>query len=356
MTKPRTLTISGPFDPRHVSGVTIPGVITPAVGQENATTVSGLEPDETPSHTFVAQGNIEVPRRSNTIAISLGRPVLRLRTSFSMLRGQSGSASGGASTPEPDDRKTQRDTPVVSLRKKSSTSRPWARTAQDAHTTSPIQSLRKKPSSSALWIHKRHAPEAKKQATGAAHSPPRTSTASSRVLSAVALTHSPLDSDIFSASNFGEPLATPTDLLKQRTTAPMSTAPRAATKSSDPSASIPSNPSANPYSYNPSAPAPPPAPKPHAPALPSNYSQPLQTRTKPAPPVRPKRADSGVAVDHPHHENAPTQERPLGFMEILAVSSYDERMQLYKRMREYWAHVDHGLDDWVAKRAVGVRV
>ena len=62
--------------------------------------------------------------------------------------------------------------------------------------------------------------------------------------------------------------------------------------------------------------------------------------------MRPKRADSGVAVDLNHVSNT---ERPMGFREILAVPSFAERMALYKKMREYWAYNDHGLNDWTSK-------
>ena len=66
--------------------------------------------------------------------------------------------------------------------------------------------------------------------------------------------------------------------------------------------------------------------------------------TQKALPVRPKRADSGTAIDL---TEIPLDERPLGFREILAVKSFTERMEMYQRARQYWANANHGLDEWV---------
>jgi hypothetical protein len=62
--------------------------------------------------------------------------------------------------------------------------------------------------------------------------------------------------------------------------------------------------------------------------------------------------DSGTAIDFP---DAPSQRKPLGFKEIIAVRSLEQRMALYKRTREYWATADHGLDEWVGKAGNGPR-
>jgi len=72
------------------------------------------------------------------------------------------------------------------------------------------------------------------------------------------------------------------------------------------------------------------------------------TLTTRQPPVRPKRADSGTAIDV---HDAPADERPLPFQEIMAERSFDERMTMYKKTREYWAHVDHGLVEWTSRSA-----
>jgi hypothetical protein len=68
--------------------------------------------------------------------------------------------------------------------------------------------------------------------------------------------------------------------------------------------------------------------------------------------TRPKRADSGTAIDF---SDALSQRKPLGFKEIIAVSSLEQRMALYKKTREYWATADHGLDEWVGKAGSGPR-
>lgn len=258
MTKQRARTISRPFDARHVGGVSIPGATIPLAGIERSSTSSGLEPDETPSHTFVATGNIEVPRRSNTIANTLSRPSLRLKTSISRLRGRSSSNS-------PDTYRRKETDPTAD--------------AAQRHDM-PVQSLRKKPSSSRLWQRVHHESPTEKESVP-------------------------------------EPLEKDSPVLKLKASMSRLTS-STSTSSSDQ----------------------------HMPtrvAAPSIQRIPSQ---KKLPPVRPKRADSGTAIDFDH---VPAEERPLGFKEILAVSSYAERMALYKKTREYWAHADHGLGDWVEK-------
>jgi hypothetical protein len=191
MTRSRTITISGPFDARHVGGVSIPGTTVPIVGMQRSN--STLEPDEIPTHLNMS-AKPEAPRRSNTIAHSLSRPSLRLKTSISRLRGRSSSNS-------PDTyRRRERE------REPTPISRPEPERAVSSRPTS-----------------------AKKL------------------------------------------------------------------------------------------------------------------------PTRPKRADSGTAIEF-HH--VPADERPLGFKEILAVKSFSERMELYKKTRDYWATADHGLDEWVGRSAV----
>ena len=70
---------------------------------------------------------------------------------------------------------------------------------------------------------------------------------------------------------------------------------------------------------------------------------------------RQHRADSGTAIDL---KDVPVKERPVPFKEIVAVSSHAERMAMYKKTRDYWATVDHGLVAWTEyagrSRAVAV--
>ncbi|KAF2260767.1 hypothetical protein CC78DRAFT_385311 [Lojkania enalia] len=99
------------------------------------------------------------------------------------------------------------------------------------------------------------------------------------------------------------------------------------------------------------------SPEPQRPSLP-----PLQLQTPPPqrshkdivqtrPPTRPKRKDSGTAIDF---SDIPVSERPLGFREIMEVAGFEERMAAYRQAREYWAGADHGLGAWV-EGAVGRR-
>jgi hypothetical protein len=88
MARTKTLIISQPFDPRHVSGVNIFASTITAVGVQRSLT-STLEPDETPTHIDLTSH--PPPRRSNSFAHGLSRPSLRLRHSISRLRGRSSS-------------------------------------------------------------------------------------------------------------------------------------------------------------------------------------------------------------------------------------------------------------------------
>lgn len=269
MAKPKSRTISAPFDARHVGGVSIPGATIPIVGIARSST--SLEPDTAPSHTFVAHGNVEVPRRSHTIAASLGRPSLKLKTSISLLRGRSNSKSP---ITESANEISKEEMSVNSLRKKTSTSRFWQKT----HHETPVFEF-------------------------------------------------PQQDDrgrAFPPASFH----TEVSVTRSKPSHPL----------------VSSMPASNPYVYQ-APPLPPPPPPPPPPAtelrLPAPPRAPGQ-KTLPA--VRPKRADSGTAIDF---DDVPAQERPLGFREILVVSSFAERMALYKKTRDYWAHADHGLDEWV---------
>lgn len=45
---------------------------------------------------------------------------------------------------------------------------------------------------------------------------------------------------------------------------------------------------------------------------------------------------------------SPTSDKPLGFKDILQIKSPAERISSYNKTRNYWAHADHGLGDWVS--------
>lgn len=63
-------------------------------------------------------------------------------------------------------------------------------------------------------------------------------------------------------------------------------------------------------------------------------------------PVRPKRADSGTAVDL---DDVSIYKGPAAFNEIMAVQSYKDRMMLYEKTRDYWANAEHGLAEWTGR-------
>jgi hypothetical protein len=295
MTKPRTMTISAPFDARHVGGVSIPGATNPIAALQRSAMASGLEPDQTPSHTYSATGNIEVPRRSHTIASTLSRPSLTLKTSISALRGRSSSHPPDTYPRKGHEHGTE----------------PQGNTPQNEMYRVP--SIRKKPNTSKLWGKSYHNTQMR--------SSPSKQEESVRTL----LPPPPPPPPPSAAA----PVQTPPSTLTRKTPTTYVTQPTVQSpayyKSPDHYIS--------PYAYNPipSLPQPPP-PKQQSPS------------------VRPKRADSGVVIES---NDLPDQNRLPGFQEILSVSSFQERMLLYKKTREYWATADHGLEEWVGRSRSG---
>ncbi|KAF2730870.1 hypothetical protein EJ04DRAFT_584862 [Polyplosphaeria fusca] len=237
MPRPKPISISRPFDARHVSGadVGVPGMLPIAAmpqsqpHQRSFTFEPSSSDEEKPTSKAVLamrQSKSDLhdppPKRSNSLARKLSRPSLRLRTSLSRL----------------------------TLRSRSPSS------------ISPDESLRKR---------------------GGEKDAPRRLTSSKDGLR-----------DAYTSSS---PERVSAILRKPRRPLPQTF---------------------------PSSPLPPPPP-------PKSKSTLL---------VRPKRADSGTAIDF---NEVPAEQRPLGFKEILAVRSFEERMELYARAREYWAAADHGL-------------
>lgn len=78
----------------------------------------------------------------------------------------------------------------------------------------------------------------------------------------------------------------------------------------------------------------------------TDYEQPSKKETPPPLPVRPRRADSGTAIDF---DDVDVDERPMGFKEIAATRSYKDRMLLYEKARNYWANAEHGLAEWTGR-------
>jgi hypothetical protein len=83
---PTARLISAPMHARYVSGVSVDEEPSALQGYF---ALSKLEPDELPSHTFVAQGKTEIPQ-SNIISCPIRRRNLSLKRSLSRLRSNSG--------------------------------------------------------------------------------------------------------------------------------------------------------------------------------------------------------------------------------------------------------------------------
>ncbi|KAF3052061.1 hypothetical protein E8E11_006654 [Didymella keratinophila] len=101
-TIPKSRLISAPIHARHVGGVSITGGTGGNTALDTYFAPTSLEPDELPSHTYAANGVIEVPRRSNTFTNAVRRPSLSIKRSFSRLR--SASISQGHQRSQSDNR------------------------------------------------------------------------------------------------------------------------------------------------------------------------------------------------------------------------------------------------------------
>jgi hypothetical protein len=274
-TKTKTLIISGPMDAKHVGGINVMGSGGPNV--DDYFTGTAIMPDELPSHTFVATGKTEVPKRSDTIAGSLRRSI-SLKRSLSRLRRKS--ISHHPETPRKSESEPQAEQPM-------------SRSESANH-----------------------------------HRPLRMQSSMSRLRQRVGLDRELYDASPVSKTPSPEPEIIPEPVQKD-----------------DP-----------PSIYSDFEPV----RKSIAPQRqPSIIQRQLSTiRRRPSPiermpldakqqppqlPNRPKRADSGTAIAL---DNVPAQERPVPFKEIMAVSSFAERMAMYKKTREYWASADHGLVTW----------
>ncbi|KAF2822816.1 hypothetical protein CC86DRAFT_252051, partial [Ophiobolus disseminans] len=291
MAKIKPMVISGPMDAKHVGGVNVMSGIQQS-GIDSYFKNTTLEPDETPSHTFVATGKIEVPKRSDTITNTIRRPSLSIKRSLSRLRRSSISQihdldrkiepehQNETSISRTESTKTHR-----SLRMQSSISRLRQRVGldRDLHSnSSPPKVVNPELEITPHPLRK--------------DSPPlRAQQAISRFTSR-------------SASTTPEPKPTMASHMMQRQTSIVQRQPSFIQGRHAPTSSA------------------------HIPAA-----------TRVQPPTRPKRVDSGTAIDL---KELPTNERPLGFQAILAVQSFEDRMKHYERARDYWAHAEHGLAEW----------
>jgi hypothetical protein len=300
MAKPKILIISGPMDARHVGGVNVMGNGGPNV-DNYFTTITAIVPDELPSHTFVAIGKTEVPRRSETIATTIRRPSISLKRSLSRLRRKSISHQFEAHRKSENEHQT--DKPMSRsesannygpLRMRTSMSRLRQRVGLDCDlydappvfkTPSPEPEIVPEP------IQKDNPPIPDKRALA------RLTTTSS------------IYSDFEPVRTNVVPRQQPSVIQLQSSTIRRRPSPIERQLSNA---------------------------KQQSPQLPS----------------RPKRVDSGTAIDF---NDVPIQERPIPFKEIMAVSSFAERMAMYKKTREYWASADHGLVTWTEHAKVGPR-
>ncbi|KAH7378214.1 hypothetical protein BKA66DRAFT_442881 [Pyrenochaeta sp. MPI-SDFR-AT-0127] len=312
MAKPKTINISGPMNAKHVGGVNVGGNSGSILDSYFAN--STLEPDETPSHTYVAIGTTEVPRRSNTIASVIRQPSVSLKNSLSHFRTSSTShltdlyrkhdverqaniavtRSKSAKQPQP-------------LRMQSSMSRLRQRVGLDRDIHAPIS------------VSKPIIPDPE-----VAPAPPQKDYPSLKSRASLArLTTAPSNSTDSPEVHVGRATS-----IQYR---------QASTFQRQSSTIIKHSSNDQQQQKRPS------------PAIQRQLSN-LQTEKQL--PVRPKRADSGTAIDL---DDVPVQQRPIPFKQILAEKSFTRRMALYKKTRDYWATADHGLIEWT-ERATGPRV
>lgn len=296
MARSKISMISGPMDARHVGGINVKN--NAGSGIDHYFNAATLEPDEFPSHTFVARGRSEAPRRSDTIANTIRRPSLSVKRSMSNLRRKSISHYQEANHNRPFAR-SENAKQATPIRMQSSLSRLRQRVGLDRDVREGMHLPKvptPEPETVPEPIQKDYPPLAVRKSLA------RLTTASSIYTTASDSEHPAVDDDLHRhPSGIGRQLSL-----------------TSGQQSRD--------------QYQ-------------------NLTARITTQVPAAPPVRPKRADSGTAIDFDH---VPVQERPLPFKEILAVSSFSERMAMYKKTRDYWANADHGLVEWTG-RAVAPR-
>lgn len=311
MVKPMISMISKPMDAKHVGGVNVMGTADSEIDSYFKT--MSVEPDELPSHTFVATGKIEVPRRSDTIASTIRRPSVSLKTSLSKLRRSSVSHYS-----EMQRHRDSRQAQDMGVFRSAS-----AANARPLRMQSSLSRLRQKVGLDRdlydqVTVPKPKAPERDVvPELVSKDNPPlraRASLARLTTTSSIYTTAEAFDSSRLS-------IDFPRDTLSVQRQS--STIQRKAVI-------VQRHPSViqrRPFPI-------------------SAASSGVQNQSKP--PVRPKRVDSGTAIEF---HGIPVDERPLGFKEIMAVQSIVDRMALYKKTRDYWATADHGLMEWT-ERAV----
>lgn len=364
------ISISGPFDARHVSGVSIPGVTNPIPGiQRSNTTTSSIQPDSIPTHSFAATGTEEItrPKRANTIAHTLSRPSVRLKTSISRLRTRSHSNSPDPhrkrdetveTVPEAEEDSVNAQTDAVDMSTASLRQKPSMSRLRERARTNPVEQARRERDvipEAVMSVMPTPLEKPMPVVTGK-QLPPLRLRESSRERNEVKTTM--VDLPDHSHRNLPQvlprvqkpqpqlqPQRLPPSIQEQQ---PSLKANRTIVAPLDRShRNLPVQQSQSHLQSREATSQVQPKVHQGPPALPM---KPLPARAQVV--TRPKRADSGTAIDF---SDAPAQGRPLGFKEILAVSSLEQRMALYTKTRKYWATADHGLDEWVWKAGTGPR-
>jgi hypothetical protein len=329
MAKSKVFVISGPMDAKHVGGVNVMGGKQPSM-LDSYFDKPRLEPDELPRHTFAATGNIEVPRRSDTISGSILRPSLSLKSSFSKLRRSSVSHMSEAY-------RTNESTSKINTATDRSGSPESRRSPRPLRMQSSLSRLRQRVGlDKDLYV----SPPASKPATPEPEAAPEP----------IQKDYPPLhvrksfSRDTPYSSRAPEPERPVTNATMHR--APSVVSQKATTihrrpEPERPATSAPMHRQPSFVSRNASTVRRRPSPTSHQTAVAPTVTTPARK-----PPSRPKRADSGTAIAF---DNVPTLERPLPFQEIMAVQSLADRMAMYKRTRDYWAYADHGLIEWTGQ-------
>ncbi|KAI8938856.1 hypothetical protein NX059_004717 [Plenodomus lindquistii] len=293
MHKPKISMISGPMDAKHVAGVNVMGYTGSSI--DDYFTKTALEPDVLPSQDFVATGETEVLKRSDTIAHAIRRPNFSVKGSAIHTRSKTISH-------HPDERRSRGDG--------AESPRSLAR----ADSVMDSQSVKMRPSISRL---RRRVGLDKDKSSAIVIVP----SAADDVKDGLVQTHytsshaqSPQSGDSVASSIY----FTVSDHI--HTNIGIATSQQTPT-------------------YQSQVPV----------AQRSFQEDPTTTITDTSrPPTRPGHEDSGIVVAASNTLNKP---QPIPFKEIMAVQSLAERMKLYENTRNYWAYADHGLVDWTGRAA-----
>lgn len=88
------------------------------------------------------------------------------------------------------------------------------------------------------------------------------------------------------------------------------------------------------------------------PAVPEKATTPEPAESQPATETHNKEVQTPVAAPvasaaQESSTKSPATDKPLGAREIATLNSATERIDTYNKTREYWASIDHGLNDWL---------